>query len=198
MIQVIMNTVHKNGGDTLPKILDNPKEEILKHAREIVLNEGSETLTMRKVSQLSGIAVGTLYNYFPTKRDLIIQLMENYWYDYLNAVDEIDKKEEDFYKKLLQIYKSLEMFVQTFLDVWVKNSSSEYSEDGIKRKMGFMEKLNERMETILMKEQDKGRVRLFLDPHTMAKFLLLNFYMMAQMKHFEYEHFEEIIKKLFQ
>lgn len=180
----------------MPKIIDNPKEEILKQARDIVVTEGYDQLTMRNVSKRSGIAVGTIYNYFPTKQHLSIKLMENYWYDYLIAVEEIDKKEINLFQKLLEIYEKLETFVETFKEVWVKNSSTKYSQEGLARKKNFVEKLNKKLETILLKEEQKGNIRLFLDAGKLSEFLILNFIMMAQMKQFQYNDFEKIIKKL--
>lgn len=192
-----MNIVQK-GGKEVPKIIENPEEVILSHARDILLNDGYTSLTMRKVSNNSGIAVGTIYNYFPTKDHLTLRLMEDYWYDYLKALDEIDRLETDLYVKLFRIYKKLDDFTQTFQEVWVKNSTPGYTEDSRNRKKNFMQKLSKRLEEILMEAQSKGIIRLPLEPSATAEFLLLNFLTMAQMKQFEYNNFEKILKKLFE
>ncbi|MDP4143317.1 MAG: TetR/AcrR family transcriptional regulator [Bacillota bacterium] len=181
----------------MPKIIDNPREIILIHAKDIIVNEGFNKLTMREVSKKSGIAVGTIYNYFPTKMDLTIQLMENYWYDYLDEVNEIDKTEQDFYLKLFKLYKRLDNFLETFMEVWVKNANSGYTEDSLNRKKHFQEKLTKKFEEILLKAQNNGDIHLVLEPKATAKFLMLNFIMMAQMKEFEYTDFEKILRKIF-
>lgn len=181
----------------MPKIINNLKNVILDYARDIILNDGYENLTMRNVSEKSKIAVGTIYNYFPTKKDLVVQILEDYWYDYLKIVDAIDKNEPDLYLKLLEIYKNLETFVDTFKEVWVKDINYGYTEDTLMRKMNFLDTLNKKIEIILIKEQNNGTINLFLEPYTTSKFLILNFLMMAQIKHFEYNDFEKIIKKLF-
>jgi AcrR family transcriptional regulator len=178
----------------MPKILENPKECILLYAKEIVLTEGIENLTMRAVSKKSGIAVGTIYNYFPTKKDLTIELIENYWYEYLNIVDEIDENYQDLFLKLNEIFNQMTFFVNTFKEIWIKNYSSEYTDDGITRKNVFLDKLNKKIETILINEQNKKVICLSLDPYIIAKFLILNFMMMAQMNQFEYKDFDKIIK----
>ncbi len=192
-----MNIVQK-GGKEVPKIIDNPEEVILSHARDIILNDGYTSLTMRKVSNNSGIAVGTIYNYFPTKDHLTLRLMEDYWYDYLKALDEIDRLEADLFAKLFRIYKKLDDFTQTFLEVWVKNSTPGYTEDSRNRKKNFMQKLSKRLEEILMEAHGKEIIHLPLEPSATAEFLLLNFLTMAQMKQFEYNNFEKILKKLFE
>lgn len=192
-----MNIVQK-GGKEVPKIIDNPEEVILSHARDIILKDGYTSLTMRKVSNNSGIAVGTIYNYFPTKDHLTLRLMEDYWYDYLKALDEIDRLETDLFVKLFRIYKKLDDFTQTFREVWVKNSTPGYTEDSRNRKKNFMQKLSKRLEEILMEAHDKEIIHLPLEPSATAEFLLLNFLTMAQMKQFEYNNFEKILKKLFE
>ncbi|MBD7911849.1 MULTISPECIES: TetR/AcrR family transcriptional regulator [Clostridium] len=178
----------------MPKILENPKESILSYAKEIVLTQGIENLTMREVSKKSGIAVGTIYNYFPTKSILTIELIENYWYEYLNIVDDIDKNFDDLFIKLQEIFKQMNFFVDTFKEIWIKNYSSEYTDDGLNRKNVFLDKLYKKLEKILIKEQDKKTIHLSIDPYIIAKFLILNFMMMAQMNQFEYEDFDKIIK----
>jgi AcrR family transcriptional regulator len=188
-----MNIVHKRG-ENMPKILENPKESILVFAKEIVLNTGIENLTMRQVSKRSGIAVGTIYNYFPTKQDLILELIENYWYEYLISLEEIDKNNTDLFIKLEEIFNKLNFFVDTFKEVWIKNSSSEYTEDGKLRKNIFVDKLNKRLEAILIEAQNKNTITLSIEPAVLAKFLILNFIMMSQMKQFAYEDFNKIIK----
>ena len=41
------------------------KEDILAAARQLLLEEGSGALGMRNVAAACGVAVGSIYNYFP-------------------------------------------------------------------------------------------------------------------------------------
>ena len=192
-----MNLVQK-GEATMPKIIEEPKEAILYHAKNIVVTEGFEQLTIRKVAQNADISIGTIYNYFPTKRALTIQLMEDYWGSYLNVIDQIDQEQPDFYKKMLQIYQQLEIFVKTFKEVWIKNPSSSHHDEPFKNRKYFFDKLSRRLEDLLTAAQSTGTIKLSVDTYTMAQFLMLNYFMMSMMNQFSYESFEKIIKKLFQ
>lgn len=182
----------------MPKIIENLRDTILSVAKNIVIEEDYDRLTMRKVSEESGIAVGTIYNYFPTKQALMIQLLEDYWYEYLIIIDEIDHSETDFYGKLSKIFIKLEEFLNTFMEVWLKNSRPGYDDDSRSRKDIFTEKLIVKLEEILTEAEKTGEINLILDSHELANFLLMNFIMMAQMKQFKYENFKKIIIKLFQ
>ena len=62
------------------------KEEILKQARQIVSEEGIRKLNMRKAAEKSGIALGTLYNYFSDKDDLVISTIESIWHEIFHSL----------------------------------------------------------------------------------------------------------------
>lgn len=191
-----MNIVHKRGVE-MPKVLESPRETILMYAKEIVNTKGIEHLTMREVSIASGIAVGTIYNYFPTKKALTFELIENYWYDYLLIVDKIDKTEPDLFLKLFKIYEQMNVFVKTFKEIWVKNLASEHTPDGIAKKDIFVDKLSKKIEFMLIEAENNKKISLSILPNILAKFLILNFIMMAQMQSFNYEDFNKILVKLF-
>lgn len=55
------------------------REDILRAARELALAPGAGALSMRAVAQRCGIAVGSVYNYFPTKADLTIAVVSQVW-----------------------------------------------------------------------------------------------------------------------
>ena len=63
----------------------NPKitseEEILETCRLIVSKEGMNALNMRHVAQMQGIALGSLYHYFPSKDVMITSAVESVWQD---------------------------------------------------------------------------------------------------------------------
>jgi AcrR family transcriptional regulator len=192
-----MNLVQK-GEIPMPKIIEDPREAILNHAKSIVIDEGFEQLTIRKVAKNADISIGTIYNYFPTKRDLTIQLMEDYWGSYLCIIDEIDQEQPDFYKKMLQIYQQLDLFVKTFQEVWIKNASGSHPDEPFIKRKHFFDKLSKRLEDILLNAQSAGTIKLSIEADTIAQFLMLNYFMMSMMNQFNYESFEKILKKLFQ
>lgn len=181
----------------MPKIIEEPREAILKHAKEIVLKEGYDQLTIRNVAKDANISIGTVYNYFPTKRDLIVQLLEDYWHSFLVVIDDIDMKHLDVFDKLHRIYTELAVFVKNFREIWVKNFPGTHQDEDFTKRKSFLEKLNKRLEEILDEAQDKGEIVLSTDTYTTAKFIILNFFMMSMMDQFDYESFEKIIHKLF-
>ncbi|MEG2174067.1 MAG: TetR/AcrR family transcriptional regulator [Oscillospiraceae bacterium] len=57
------------------------KEEILRICRKLVSEDGLSSLNMRTVAQRCNVALGSLYNYFPSKNDLVIATIESVWMD---------------------------------------------------------------------------------------------------------------------
>lgn len=51
------------------------QRRILDAARELFAREGFETATTRDIARMADIAVGTLFNYFPTKESIAMQLV---------------------------------------------------------------------------------------------------------------------------
>lgn len=55
------------------------KDKLIETANDIIENDGLKTLSMRLVAKKCNIALGSIYNYFPTKFDLVIAVIESNW-----------------------------------------------------------------------------------------------------------------------
>lgn len=79
------------------------KESILKVAKEIVSTEGLNALNIRKVARESGIAIGSVYYYFPSKDDLLIDVIEGVWED-IFKLDYAGCEENSFVEYIERIF----------------------------------------------------------------------------------------------
>ena len=52
------------------------KEYILSKCKEMVIESGIQSLNMRDVASRCSVSVGTVYNYFPSKSDMIVATIE--------------------------------------------------------------------------------------------------------------------------
>lgn len=48
-------------------------------AYELAAREGLSRLGMRRIAETCGVSVGTIYNHFPTKDELIIDVISSFW-----------------------------------------------------------------------------------------------------------------------
>lgn len=55
------------------------KEEILAVSRKLVLEKGIASLSMRVIAEKCGVAVGSIYNYFPSKAELLSAAIGSVW-----------------------------------------------------------------------------------------------------------------------
>lgn len=60
------------------------KEEILSVCRDIVRTEGIQGVNARRVAGQLGIALGSLYNYYPGKEALVMASVASVWQDILS------------------------------------------------------------------------------------------------------------------
>jgi len=59
------------------KITTQRQEQILKAAMEIFSQKGYAAATVPEIARLAGVAIGTIYNYYPSKRELFIAVVQN-------------------------------------------------------------------------------------------------------------------------
>lgn len=83
------------------------RENILSAGKGIITQSGIQTLNMRNVAQRCGIAVGSVYNYFPSKGDLIIATVESVWIEIMHDVKGCHSK-LGFIENLLFLFKSIQ------------------------------------------------------------------------------------------
>ncbi|MEG1932236.1 MAG: TetR/AcrR family transcriptional regulator [Pygmaiobacter sp.] len=57
------------------------REAILRICRKMVAEQGLSALNMRAVAQQCNVALGSLYNYFPSKSELLLATIESVWQD---------------------------------------------------------------------------------------------------------------------
>ena len=67
-----------NVNDWKGRRTDELKELILQAAASVFNQKGFERTTTREIAKKAEISEGTIYNYFPTKRDLLLSLVRNF------------------------------------------------------------------------------------------------------------------------
>lgn len=83
----------------MPKIIENLEEEIAKTSLKLFKENPYQNVSMRKIASEVGIAVGTLYNYYPNKWELYIGVFEESWKETYQILKKNCKKTENNYLK---------------------------------------------------------------------------------------------------
>ncbi len=183
----------------MSRIIENPEQLILSRAKEILYNEGFKKFSMRNLSKKCGIALGTIYNYYSTKEELIIEMMTDYWKEHFYILEDILNSNDTLYIKLNEIFNKLNIFIKTFKQVWLKPELYENPDcikESLEKENIYIEKLVIMIERILLKEEENNKIKLRLDSYETAKFILMNYITMVQMPIFKYSSFEMFLKEL--
>lgn len=120
-----MNNVHidMKEGFIIPKINKDLKAVILNSSKEIAIQQGISKLNIRIVAKKSGIAIGTIYNYYPKKSNLIIAVIEDFWSEAFTTLNKKNQVDNDFFKKIQVMYYSLFDNVKNFKENWLEQLS---------------------------------------------------------------------------
>ena len=55
------------------------RQALLEAAREIARRDGLGHISIRRTAAMCGVSVGTVYNYYPAKADLVLAVIEDFW-----------------------------------------------------------------------------------------------------------------------
>lgn len=98
------------------------KKQILQRAVSMAEAGGIESLSIRKVSQACDVSVGTVYNYFTDKADLVSSAVEEYWRNVVEGFnDDVREGAKDvgFVEFCRLLVELLEEPIRTFSETWV-------------------------------------------------------------------------------
>ena len=66
------------------------REEILKASRELIRQEGWSAISIRSVAAACGVSVGSIYNYFDSKTELVSATVESVWEEIFHRPENAD------------------------------------------------------------------------------------------------------------
>ncbi|MBQ8554273.1 MAG: TetR/AcrR family transcriptional regulator [Clostridia bacterium] len=102
----------------MPKIIDSLRENLLREARVMLLKDGGRALTIRNVASACHVAVGTVYNYFKSKDELMAFVMLEDWQRGVAAMRSGAENAPDVLRGLRSIYDGLLAFENLYREAW--------------------------------------------------------------------------------
>lgn len=108
----------------MPKRIDNPEDSLLSAAKSLLLEEGYAALTMRQVASHCCVAVGTVYNYFPSKDVLVARILLEDWRTALRSLQEPLATVPTPLEGVEQVFCALRDFSLRYHPVWASYSGN--------------------------------------------------------------------------
>ncbi len=180
---------------------ENPREIILKGAKEIALENGIAAINIRAVASRCKISVGTVYNSFSTKSELVLAVVEDFWREAFNDFHTCLIGEKNIFEKIELLYNNIFVYLDKFQENWIDQlsllSSSEKSL-GRKKEHEFFKKVSEGIVNLLDSE-DNISDETWTDNLTkekVAKFIFSNMLVMLKAKEEDITFFIEALKRI--
>ena len=80
--------------------------EILQHCQNIVLNQGLTAIDIRTVASACHVSVGSIYNHFGSKDELVYAVLTEGWKDIFDTEEDLDQT-SSFIDYIEQVYQVL-------------------------------------------------------------------------------------------
>ncbi|MGL5381689.1 TetR/AcrR family transcriptional regulator [Clostridium sp.] len=188
-------------GDNISKVLDNPKELILKVAKELAYEEGINKINMRKLATRCNIALGTIYNYYPNKIDIVIDVVEDFWNECFENIDFMLDEKLDFFQQLKKLYFYMLNYLEKFESNWLKdlaNLSSLNKKKGRARELKYILRFHEISIELLETHKAEFNKDIFnrFTQDEVIKFIIQNIFLMLRTYQRDYSFFDYTLKKV--
>ncbi len=111
----------------MPKVIPELKASLIDAARKSLLESEAHDVNVRQLAQECGTAVGTVYNYFPSKEALIAEAMMSDWLECSRSMKEDAGQEEQPLYAIRAIAAALRNFTSRYKPMWRKYADERKS-----------------------------------------------------------------------
>ena len=122
----------------IPKIIDDLQATFIREARIMLQTDGGRALTIRNVASRCHVAVGTVYNYFSSKDELMAHVMLEDWRRAMAAMRTAAAEAGDVCGGLRGVYEALAGFESLYRDAWRNYAASNDAVSNIARRHGML------------------------------------------------------------
>ena len=96
----------------MPKIITNLESKLIAEAKKQIEESGYSAMTIRSVAKACGVGVGTVYNYFSSKEELIATHLLEDWKQCIAAINAVSTYSDTPRPVALCIYDQLICFAR--------------------------------------------------------------------------------------
>ena len=176
------------------KKLENQKEIIFNTAKDILLHEDINKLSIRMLSTRLNIGMGTIYKYYGNKDEILLDITKDLWFSYIQEVSNFDKSIDSFDEYIEFLFVKLKFFSEKFnYAVLSKELSSSFNKEGKQRHQEaqsiFIDLINKGIKSYYIIEDSKSLI--------VANFIANNLIALITNKEYSFEIFKTILNDIF-
>jgi len=138
------------------------KTMIINVARDLVIREGVQALTIKNLSQKNKISEPAIYRHFKNKRAILVALIDDLEYNLMEAIDAPARIHKNPLERLREIMKAHMVFTEKKKGVLfgITAESIHFNDDFLRRKiLGVIEKYKSKIREILLEAKREGFLR---------------------------------------
>ncbi|MGO1580841.1 MAG: TetR/AcrR family transcriptional regulator [Peptoniphilaceae bacterium] len=148
------------------------EEKIINKAKDLIIRDGIEKFSMRKLARECNISVGSIYNYFPSKSNLIMMLIRIIWTDIIHMAGKKDDF-NNFIDYLEWLFKGIQMGNKKYPGFFSHHSlifSQEDKVEGESKMNEYFEKIYKKL-VLFLENDSQIRKDAFNDNFTKEGFV---------------------------
>lgn len=177
------------------------EEIILSAAKDIATKQGITKINIRSVAKNSRIAIGTVYNYFPSKGDLLVAVIEDFWEDAFKNVDWSSFAHNNFYDNLETLYNILYDYLNKFKENWLEQLAflkTQEKQLGKQKQNQYFQKICSRIMTLMDMDEKLSQYQWteIISKERMAEFIFENMLIMLRKGEKDIRFFIVILNKI--
>lgn len=185
----------------MAKVIDDLGNLILQEAKAIAYEEGLGEISIRKVATHCNIATGTIYNYYPTKIDLVMAVVEDFWAQCFRNIHKELAGQLDFFETLEKIY----FYMLEYLEHFKKNLLIELTlldtkakSIGKQKEAVYINKFSHMILQLINAHQDEFNMEVVekIGKAELAEFIFSNYINLLKTQKHNYSSFDFILKKV--
>lgn len=96
----------------MPKIITNLESRLIEEAKKQIEESGYGAMTIRSVAKACGVGVGTVYNYFSSKEELVATHLLEDWRQCIASINAVSTYSDTPRPVALCIYDQLSLFAR--------------------------------------------------------------------------------------
>lgn len=177
----------------MPKIIENLRETIILEGRILLSNKGYKDLNVREIAKNCNIALGTFYNYFSAKDELILEIVREDWRQISNLIERLKCSDESCKEKVRKINMSLELFISSYISIFIGMAMlNNYNYDHMSSDK--FHHLYGKLSELIDIERTKGHIHSSLSSYKLAQLIMSNLIYLNTNKYISFDELYDNLK----